>query len=160
MKIEEKIKAAQENLNKLIATKNKQLSNKTIPCSSCGFVHKIRDITLLDKQYYVEPSGCSGGDYYDHDEYNFVCENCRILNRLLFDHYHLEWPHGRKFENSFFAIYKLLFKRVEMFYPQDVRQHSRWSNNKFISDNIKKFVAIEDLIKLNKFIKNPERHYK
>lgn len=50
----------------------------------------------MDKEYYVQPYSCTGGDYWDHAEYAFVCSKCGVINRLLtISHENDRWqPHA------------------------------------------------------------------
>ena len=48
----------------------------------CGKKSYIRDLVYIQTLYYVEPSGCSGGDYWVPGEGNFDCAHCGQRNRL------------------------------------------------------------------------------
>jgi len=48
----------------------------SIKCLACGKVHKATNIELLDLEYYVQPRGCTDGDYWEHKEYFILCEGC------------------------------------------------------------------------------------
>ncbi len=48
----------------------------------CGAEFPIGEITYLQTHWYVEPSGCSGGDYFKEGEGNWICPKCGGRNRL------------------------------------------------------------------------------
>lgn len=48
----------------------------------CGTALHIKDLTYIQTLWYVEPFSCSGGDYWNNGNGEFVCTNCGALNRL------------------------------------------------------------------------------
>lgn len=82
-----KLRSELEIINKrqdeIIIEISKYYKRKLIKCNLCKKRFKVSTITLLDKHYYEEPTGCTGGDYYTHGEYAFKCPKCNIINRLL-----------------------------------------------------------------------------
>jgi hypothetical protein len=52
----------------------------TYKCDRCGRRHEITDYSKVkDKQKYVKPFNCYGGDYYEHLYYWFPCECGRAI---------------------------------------------------------------------------------
>ena len=43
-------------------------------CDRCGKEHQLIEEKVKNKQGYVSPHGCYGGDYYVHQYYWFECE--------------------------------------------------------------------------------------
>jgi len=48
-----------------------------VNCSHCETKTKVKKTTLLKFHYYVEPSGCSAGDYWSFRCYATVCDKCQ-----------------------------------------------------------------------------------
>lgn len=42
-------------------------------CDNCGNVEPLNQESIREKEFYVEPHGCFGGDYQKHDYYFFDC---------------------------------------------------------------------------------------
>jgi hypothetical protein len=55
----------------------------------CGAVHKIKDLTYIATHWYVRPYSCTGGDYWNEGEGNFICPSCNHRNRM-FDREHYQ----------------------------------------------------------------------
>lgn len=79
---------------------------------SCEKRHAIGALELLVTHWYVEPHGCTGGDYWEEGEWQFVCPINGTRNRLLFDDYDRPWEErGTKGAGpTFKLIYRHLFK--------------------------------------------------
>ena len=45
-------------------------------CEHCGKRTKVSNTTVINKQQYVEPYSCSGGDYWRHLYHMIVCDKC------------------------------------------------------------------------------------
>jgi len=43
-------------------------------CDECSKEHVLENKIIKDKQFYVTPFSCMGGDYYKHHYYFFVCD--------------------------------------------------------------------------------------
>jgi len=50
--------------------------------AGCGAFSPIRELIYIQTHWYVEPSGCTGGDYWCLGEGNFDCPHCGHRNRL------------------------------------------------------------------------------
>jgi len=48
----------------------------------CGQALEIGDLEYMQTHYYVRPTGCTGGDYWNESEGLFVCPECGTTNRL------------------------------------------------------------------------------
>ncbi len=55
---------------------------KLIKCESCQRATKVSTLTYLQTHFYVQPHGCTGGDYWREGEGQFVCPKCNATNRL------------------------------------------------------------------------------
>lgn len=43
-------------------------------CDKCTKIYSLNDVGVKDKQYYVSPFSCNGGDYWEHYYYFFTCD--------------------------------------------------------------------------------------
>lgn len=81
---------------------------------SCGKKHRIKDLDLLVTHWYVQPYGCTDGDYWNEGEFQFVCPKTKVINRLLFDDYAIPWNKRGQLdlsaEETFKRLYRNLFK--------------------------------------------------
>ena len=115
-----------EELHEKIATIRK---NRTIRCASCKQDHAIKDLVAIQTHWYVSPTGCTGGDYWQEGELQFICPETNVINRLLFQQ-------KSEAENKFRSIYKSLFKEV-------IQNHGKteqpWINNFFVDKNMDAF---------------------
>lgn len=85
-KLNEDIEKAQKQLDKLKNKQDKQYKNIGVLCAKCGHGNKVKDITIRQHQYYVEPYGCTGGDYWTlgtNPDRSFICGKCNIVNRMF-----------------------------------------------------------------------------
>ncbi len=126
--------------NKLLATLNKQKSNKTIKCG-CGAMHKIKDCIAIQSHHYIPPRGCTEGDYWNPGELQVICPVTDYKNRLLFDSlftvpYNIRYEFEHNAEMQFKSKYKHLFKEVIDDYDTDTRN---WWNNYYVDTQLTKF---------------------
>ena len=58
--------------------------NRTITCKGCSKRTPIRNLVLIKPMWYVEPHGCTGGDYWNEsDEFKWFCPKCNEWCREL-----------------------------------------------------------------------------
>lgn len=118
--------------------------NLTILCG-CGKRHKIGDLKLIVTHWYVSPHGCTGGDYYNEGEWQYLCPKDNVRERLLFDNYRVpyEYRYEREYnpEQLFKSAYRGLFmETVETHEDAEERAISPFHrNNYFIDRNLKYF---------------------
>jgi hypothetical protein len=70
--------------------KVQQYKNATVKClgdtvgsrNGCGATLRVADLVYIQKHWYTEPFGCSGGDYWNVGEGQFFCPECSTQNRL------------------------------------------------------------------------------
>lgn len=139
-----------ETKNKLKMLERKQSlykSLKIIKCAKCNKNTRIKDIDLIDVMAYCEPYSCTGGDYWYHSEYNYICSHCDTKNRIMFDSfYNIEWSKRDHYdanpEKIFFYKnrYYELFKSIK---TEDRTHHLPSVCNYFIEKNLKKFIDKE-----------------
>jgi len=48
----------------------------------CGAKLHVSDLVYIQTHWYVPPSGCTDGDYWNTGEGQFVCPKCGCTNRL------------------------------------------------------------------------------
>jgi hypothetical protein len=73
-KIMQKIATLQEQLREI-----KQ--NRTVVCPNCSTQTPISESTVVKTHHYVQPYGCTGGDYYVHDGYLLYCSHCEQFSQ-------------------------------------------------------------------------------
>lgn len=57
---------------------------KTVQCNHCKKRTPVKRLTYIQEHYYVEPYGCTGGDYWKQSEGRFLCPFCNYENRLIY----------------------------------------------------------------------------
>lgn len=92
MKLNERVAQAEAALKAARADRDFMRARRRITCAcSCGKAYAIGRLHLIVTHFYIEPHGCTGGDYWKEGEWQFVCPTSGIINRLLFDDYHVDW---------------------------------------------------------------------
>lgn len=152
-------------------------SRKKIECAvdSCGKLHTINKLTLLQTHWYTQPHGCTGGDYWNSGEIQFICPDTKIRNRIMF---YVSYDGGQNYdtdsESQFKGNYKSLFKEVIDVHKHNSgsygRDYETWRrngekkdmnkdeitelilinarhvNNDYVRNNLKKFELVEKRI--------------
>jgi len=88
MDIRQKIERDEKQLLKLQKRLQVLKGRQTIKCNACGHENELNSLTLEVEYYYVEPYGCSGGDYWtdgDAPAYNITCPICLTKKRYTED---------------------------------------------------------------------------
>lgn len=63
--------------------KLEQYKNTLLTCHCCQTSQAVKETTILFSYYYVEPHGCTGGDYYNKDKNaRYICNHCNISPTL------------------------------------------------------------------------------
>lgn len=66
----------------LIEEREQIRSRKTIKCE-CGKRTPLKKLIVIKYFYYVDPHGCTGGDYWDFSkEYKWYCTKCEKWHRV------------------------------------------------------------------------------
>lgn len=87
--IDKCIENAQKTLKNFNTIRENILSSSELECRGnchgrgCGHRTKLKDITYIATNYYISPYGCTGGDYWNEGEGNWICPNCNHRNRLI-----------------------------------------------------------------------------
>lgn len=81
-KIERKIERATNRVKELNALLDDILRVTIIECGGCHTEHRICNLTYIQTHWYVQPFGCSGGDYWYEGEGQIECPNCKGILRL------------------------------------------------------------------------------
>lgn len=109
---------------------------KQIPCVHCGCRSLIANTALYQTHWYVQPSGCTDGDYWLPGECQFVCHHCGVVNRLLFNTtYDYSKRRSVSEKNDLFELkYKNEFKEIIDTHGDDENPTAshRWVNNYWI----------------------------
>lgn len=77
--------------------------NKVWKCPNCGVRKRIKSLELQTEQYYVEPHGCTGGDYWttgDKPIYYIACPGCK-LNIRFYNERTQAWQFVNEFNQDF-----------------------------------------------------------
>ncbi len=86
--IDGKLAQLHEEVQGLVEEKERILGYTEVKClrnnhgPGCGKKMPIRDLVYIQTHHYVEPSGCSDGDYWVQSEGNFDCPHCGQRQRL------------------------------------------------------------------------------
>lgn len=79
-KLEEKHASEAEFLR---TERDKIQCRKKWTCIHCENKTQLDKLTIVREYWYVEPSGCTGGDYWNpSDEYWINCPKCSMINRI------------------------------------------------------------------------------
>jgi Zn finger protein HypA/HybF involved in hydrogenase expression len=82
--IQDKLKALSKEEIALHKELRLAMGRQLVKCSNrdCGKRSKVSTLTYIQTHWYVAPHGCTGGDYWNPDEGQFVCPHCDYVNRL------------------------------------------------------------------------------
>lgn len=78
------VEDAQRNLERAAADLHEHRARRRIHCLSCDKHHSIKELELLVIHRYVEPHGCTDGDYWTPCEWRFACPVDGSHNRIMF----------------------------------------------------------------------------
>lgn len=83
-KLEKEIEKLQEQLRPLEQEWREEKRKTLVSCIHCKRKTQVGKLTLITPWFYVEPYGCTGGDYWKPmEEKRFVCLKCNKTNRLM-----------------------------------------------------------------------------
>ncbi|MCH7850719.1 MAG: hypothetical protein IH845_03705 [Nanoarchaeota archaeon] len=136
--LEVQLKVNETERNQILERIDEGNGKRKISCEGCNQDHRIGDIEAIQTHWYVWPSGCTEGDYWNEGELQFICPETEIINRLLFSTSYDNL--GRSIDNpelQFNDMYKRLFKGVEDTYTKETR--GEWRNNYYVDSNRKMF---------------------
>ena len=103
----EKVKEANQILADYQQAKSDQAKGTMITCTSdnngrgCGHMQPIGTTAYIQTHWYVEPHGCTGGDYWKEGEGRFCCDSCGKISRLY------DCPEITAMKHSFASITQL-----------------------------------------------------
>jgi len=131
------VKKATEQLAKAQGALRAERGRRMILCS-CGKRHQICKLVRVVTHWYVEPHGCTGGDYWREGEWAFICPKTQVRNRLLFDDYDVEWDkmETEGAEGEFKRIYDRCFAKSMDVYE---RSDGLSVNNYYVDRNRERF---------------------
>lgn len=81
-----RLKEELDATDKIIAA---EIGKTLVRCESssegkgCGMAMEVRELTYIQTHWYTAPHGCTGGDYWNQGEGQFVCIHCGVRNRLF-----------------------------------------------------------------------------
>ena len=55
---------------------------RLISCQRCDRKSRVNKLTYIQTYWYVQPHGCTAGDYWNMGEGQYECPKCEFLNRL------------------------------------------------------------------------------
>ena len=110
--LDAEILAAETRLAELKQERDVLLAQTKLYCVECMQSHPISKYTYLQTHWYVEPYGCSGGDYYKQGDGECVCPCTAVL---------------RLYQLPEIMALKRLFKECIKTYSTTYRApHARW----------------------------------
>lgn len=72
-----------EEVRRLNDEKDEICRRKMWHCYACGRKTQVSKITIIQDHWYVRPSSCSEGDYWNTSDEVFVpCPKCNTINRI------------------------------------------------------------------------------
>lgn len=86
--LEKRLATLNERRAKLVEEINATIGYTEVTClpssygPGCGLKMPIRELIYIQSHWYVRPSGCSDGDYWNEGEGYFDCIHCGRRNRL------------------------------------------------------------------------------
>ena len=113
-------------------------ANKIFICAACKSPHVIKDCHAIQTHWYVEPSGCSDGDYWNEGELQILCPTTGVRNRLLFPSQRdMDWERRKQFAYSAELQFKRMYKRLFKSVTEEHERHTKgtWENNLFVDKN-------------------------
>lgn len=139
-----RVEKARASLNEAIANQQDERRRRRILCS-CGKQHPIGKLDLLVTHYYIEPHGCTGGDYWREGEWQFLCPYDGTRNRLLFPgDYDLDWK-DRDTDKAAAIVFKHLYRGLfasstDVHGDRDEAKYGRaWCNNEYVDQHRERF---------------------
>lgn len=102
--LEAKLKVAIRDQNKRKAGVAIQCTSQAATGQGCGAWTPVSRLVYIQTHWYTHPHGCTGGDYWNQGEGQWVCPKCGHRNRL--------------YESPFVAELKRFFKGVHDTYDR------------------------------------------
>lgn len=76
------VSEAQDALIEATAYLDSVRKRALIKCCSCHSEHPIAEQEYVQTYWYTSPHGCTGGDYWNFGEANWICPSCGFRNRF------------------------------------------------------------------------------
>jgi len=137
VKLEDQLENIRKEEGKILDRIKNRNSKRKIQCSCCENFHEIHNLTAIQTHWYVTPSGCTEGDYWNEGEIQFLCPDSGVINRVMFDNYDLEKRKLYDPEYQFKSIYKILFNEIKNEYRD--KMPGERMNNYYVDSHRKKF---------------------
>ena len=102
----------QEHLHFLESQLSTAKGEEFYTCPSCDKRTKVKNVLLLREHSYVEPYGCSAGDYWIPSQYLLMCFKCDSVLRFYVND-------DEYYYTEFVKDHMSQFKAVEDYYPTD-----------------------------------------
>ena len=135
-----KINILTNEIENLVVQLKEIKAAKTFDCI-CGATHSIKNCDAIQTHYYIEPSGCTDGDYWTEDSLHIICPVTQQHNRLLFlSNFGVPYENREKYdynvEKQFIHHYRYLFKSCINEYKSN---YKNFDNNTYFDTNHEKF---------------------
>ena len=89
-----------EKIELLEAERDSVRSKRTIQCEHCEKRTQIGKATIISDHHYVKPYSCSGGDYWNFNEYLYFWQKCCKPNRAYIGSWNkIKYDGGDKLSN-------------------------------------------------------------
>jgi len=102
---DEQVRQAEAVLDRREKSIADKYRNTLVKCTSqvatgkgCGALHAIKELTYIQTHWYTAPHGCTGVDYWNKGEGQFICPSCGHRNRLYAS------PDVQKMKHHFKAV--------------------------------------------------------
>lgn len=79
--VKETLRVAETQLNSVLGETKIQCVQNNYG-EGCNRWHQVNALTYIQTHYYIPPSGCTGGDYWNNGEGQWYCPKCNHRNRL------------------------------------------------------------------------------
>jgi predicted RNA-binding Zn-ribbon protein involved in translation (DUF1610 family) len=72
----DEIDAAETEINRLRNVIKSGQGKLRFKCPECKKLSMLKDTDSVQHHYYIEPHGCTGGDYWNEDGVSWCCPKC------------------------------------------------------------------------------------
>ena len=153
--LEDQLKEVRYEENRILSAIDERNKKRIIQCGGCSNSHEIGNLEAIQTHWYTEPHGCTGGDYWNEGELQFVCPETGIINRLLFNNNDIPYEERKIYDNDaeqqFKRKYKKLFKKIVDNYDKEI--YAKRVNNDYVDKSRGKFGLVEKrkILKTDKY---------
>lgn len=138
--IDADIAVLEETIENLKIERNEVRKRLLLPCG-CGQTHMLQEYALLRTRW------CNSRDQWVSGEWQLLCPDKKVRNRLLFSNHNLPYEQRHKFKYDVEAQFKRMFagvftESIDIYDEYDKNGHYlkvKWDNSVYIDKNRKEF---------------------